>query len=671
MNYDVTTFRPGRTKIEEAIVTLKSVTPRQAGTPRTDGPLIVPLELVVHRLLLRGHDDKDWFDGYVELYGQDHEFTVSAIDDEKRLTVTGNPDLSMLEVSLQEADGDRIASGKIELKEDIVKAIEAEVELGPALVWLRTRQWLPRYLRESLQDLHFINGRASAEVEPVGDAWLTRTHVDIHNLRTAMFYGGLRMRGDLTLDARGAEFSSTQPGFLQLHVPSDRVDEISTVTLDIPTGYKITHATTQQGETNLTGEGTAQVIFSQTDNTNIGAELTAWTLFEWRDGTVELSTLMGREPFVVTAAGARSSFRLTSTSPLLLHGQVDITDARSADWPTEFTGVSIGANWEWNDGAIDIDGSAQWGGSQLANWSLRNNDKHGALNIEVDKPVVEIMSSLQRYLHSYELELEFTEGDVTAELNWTWDKIRYSSGLELSANNLGGRLFGIDIKDGTLQLTSSDLTSSSFKFEASVPAATMANGVDVDALSVRGRWQESFYIDHATMSVLGGKLKVNPVVIDPGKQPQIVELEVTGIELDEILLMVGQQGLEGSGRFDGVIPLRISNAGVAINAGRLRNDTKGRISYNPPGGSAPQLDNIALQALQDFRFEALDVDLDYQTSGDYTVRVRLEGRNPELYDGYPIAFNINLSGALPGLLRASLLTGDFQTEILRQIQQEQ
>lgn len=672
INYDIDTLRPNRTEIDKAIVEFKPSTTRQADKPRTDGALIFPPELVIQRLLLRSQDDTDWFDGYLELHRQGDEFTASAIDDENRVTISGNADLSMLAVSLQQPGGDLVASGNIELEDDTVKAVEADVELGPALIWLRTTPWLPRHFQEILHDLRAIDGRVSAEVMPAGDnLWLARTRVDVRNLNTATFYGGMRMQGDLTLDTRGGEFSLVRPGILQLHVPSDRVTEISTITMDIPAGYKITQSTTPRGETTLTGSGTAQVVFSQTDDTDIGAELIAWSLQEWREATVELSAVVGRGPLPVTAAAARSSFRLTNISPLLLNGNADVTNARVTEWPDELAGISLGADWEWNDGAVDIHGSAQWGGSKLADWSLRNNSKHGVLNIGMNKTVAEVMPSLRRYLHSQALDFEFSEGDINAELTSTWDNIRYSSGLELSVDNVTGRVFGVDIKGGALNLSSADLTTLSFKFEASVPAATLANGVEVDTVSVGGRLQDSLYVDHAMMSVFGGKLKVNPVVIQPGKRPHAIELEVTEIELDEILLMVDQKGLEGNGQLGGTIPVRITDAGVVIDDGRLRNDTKGRIRYNPPGGNVPGLDNIALQALQDFRFQALDVNLDYQTSGDYTIRVRLEGRNPQLYDGYPIAFNINLSGALPGLLRASLLTGDFQTEILKQIQQEQ
>ena len=49
------------------------------------------------------------------------------------------------------------------------------------------------------------------------------------------------------------------------------------------------------------------------------------------------------------------------------------------------------------------------------------------------------------------------------------------------------------------------------------------------------------------------------------------------------------------------------------------------------------------------------------------VVVRLEGNNPALYDGYPVAFNLKINGSLPELFEALFITGDFEEAILKEI----
>lgn len=164
---------------------------------------------------------------------------------------------------------------------------------------------------------------------------------------------------------------------------------------------------------------------------------------------------------------------------------------------------------------------------------------------------------------------------------------------------------------------------------------------------------------------------MNPTFLNFDGKPNDFVLKVREIQLAQLLLMLDQDGLKGDGELSGTIPVRIMREEVEIKNGHLSNNTKGTLSYNFGDKPPQELNNLALQALQDFRYDALDLKLDYESTGDYTIQARLEGRNPQLYDGYPIAFNINLNGSLPGLLKASLITGDFHSEILKQIQREQ
>ena len=278
---------------------------------------------------------------------------------------------------------------------------------------------------------------------------------------------------------------------------------------------------------------------------------------------------------------------------------------------------------------------------------------------------------MQTYLKDHKQDISFSDGSIEAQLNWTWNREFYDNKLKLTATGIDGRLLGLYVRNGSLTVNSSDLVAPSLRIASFIPEITLANEVSVADFNADGRWQDGLYVDHAELSIFGGTVKMNPAFLAFNGTPGTIELEINNIELTEVLQMIGQEGLGGTGRMDGIIPLLIAADGIAIDDGHLKNKTKGTLSYKLGDDTSPQLDNIALQALQDFRYDALDLKLNYKTNGDYTIHSRLEGRNPQLYDGYPIAFNINLTGSLPGLLRASLVTGDFHSEILKQIKQEQ
>jgi len=61
-----------------------------------------------------------------------------------------------------------------------------------------------------------------------------------------------------------------------------------------------------------------------------------------------------------------------------------------------------------------------------------------------------------------------------------------------------------------------------------------------------------------------------------------------------------------------------------------------------------------LQALENFRYETLRLTVDGRTDAEMDVGLHIAGANPDLYDGYPIEFNLNLEGALANVLRSGL-----------------
>ena len=70
--------------------------------------------------------------------------------------------------------------------------------------------------------------------------------------------------------------------------------------------------------------------------------------------------------------------------------------------------------------------------------------------------------------------------------------------------------------------------------------------------------------------------------------------------------------------------------------------------------------NLLLQALENFRYEELRLTIDGRTDGEMDVGLHIAGANPDLYDGYPIEFNLNLEGALANVLRQARASTGYQ-----------
>lgn len=134
-------------------------------------------------------------------------------------------------------------------------------------------------------------------------------------------------------------------------------------------------------------------------------------------------------------------------------------------------------------------------------------------------------------------------------------------------------------------------------------------------------------------------------------------------DLGRLLAFLDIDGLDGTGRVDATLPLVSAPDGLEIAAGAFRALGPGRIRYRTAVPAA----NVGMQALENFEYEMLEGGIDYQADGRYAISIRLLGRNPDLYGGHPIRFQLNLSGDLPALFYSLFVTGDFERAILEQV----
>jgi len=668
--YDLFRLQPKRIDVKKADIAYEPIAVSRESRAGKAG-IALPADVSIDQLHFT-YDRKHEFAGRLEYAGSGENFTLLAHDNLTRLKISSDSSFSAFDIAVDQADETRIAHARIELIDSEPAVFDLSVRLEPALPWLRSFGYVPATFKPYLHEIGSISGniRSSGHRNPSGK-WKVGVDLDLQNFAADVFYANARIRGNLDPLNNDWTFTSTQAGYIRINIPGNQLDDISSITVNLPDGYKINQGFSQINNFELSGSGRAPVNILHMVDTDLNADLTHWTLSNFKEVGIELRDLRAMVPKNVHADRARSNFTVTNTSPLLITGDVKMTGAASDDWMPDMPGVDVNGKWNWNDGSLDIEGDAGWNSSKIGQWSLVSHETSGELLIDFSAPVVDLVRPMKDYLKKNQYDIAFSDGSVEGSFSWTWDNNRYDNHLGLTAVGVHGRILGLEFENGTMKLNTSDLIAPTLMIQGQIPLVRLASDVDVTELSVSGRWQNGFHLDQASMAVLGGTLSIEPVFLDPGKSTYSVALQVDNIGLERVLELVDQDGLTGTGQLNGTIPLRLSESALAIDDGHLINTTKGSISYDPGVESTPQLDNIAMQALRDFRYDLLDATLNYQINGDYGIGARLEGRNPNLYDGYPIAFNINLTGTLPGLLRASILTGDFTEEILREIQNEQ
>jgi len=163
--------------------------------------------------------------------------------------------------------------------------------------------------------------------------------------------------------------------------------------------------------------------------------------------------------------------------------------------------------------------------------------------------------------------------------------------------------------------------------------------------------------------VLGGTISTQPTVIALPFNSIKADLTATALDLTQILALGKLDGLRGDGKLSGTIPLTYQKGTLVLRDAVLTTDGPGQVAYAPAeppafmaeGGQAA----IVGQVFNDFRYKSITLKLNGTFGQDLAMITRLEGMNPNFYSGHPVAFNLNLTGALDSVLRQGMATANL------------
>lgn len=232
--------------------------------------------------------------------------------------------------------------------------------------------------------------------------------------------------------------------------------------------------------------------------------------------------------------------------------------------------------------------------------------------------------------------------DVRGQLGWgsavtsKMDIVVKDVGFDSAVTSVGGL-------NGALALASllPLRTAGSQHFSAKLKVAGLPDG-DVD-LRFTLPGNNRLHIDRAAFALAGGSLEIANITLGQG-QSVAGELLIRGLDLAALLGVIDVDGLSGSGRIDGRIPVRVDETGVAILSGKLGSKGPGVVRYT--GSALPETagESIKLvrQALSDFHYTEMSLTLDRGAGGDGSLLVNLKGANPAVLENHPFVINIKL-----------------------------
>lgn len=188
-------------------------------------------------------------------------------------------------------------------------------------------------------------------------------------------------------------------------------------------------------------------------------------------------------------------------------------------------------------------------------------------------------------------------------------------------------------------------------------ATALQAALPMSDLALRFGYRQGRYVDveEGGLGLAGGRVTIPPTTLDLEARRNTVGLEVADVQLPILFDLIGLNGLSGTGRLAGRIPIAFQDRDVAIVGGRLESQEPGEIRYDPEeppsalqgGGQSVEL---ALAALRNFQYDRLILELDREIGGETQVKLHIAGRNPDFYGGHPVEFNLNLTGKLDRML---------------------
>ena len=166
-------------------------------------------------------------------------------------------------------------------------------------------------------------------------------------------------------------------------------------------------------------------------------------------------------------------------------------------------------------------------------------------------------------------------------------------------------------------------------------------------------------IQDLDLEVAGGHMRTRGTVRTGATVTADADLNVQSIDLAELFRIIGVDGLDGTGRIGGKVPIKVRGEDVTIEAGLLKAEGTGTLRYSGTAlqkqlsGRADTVGTV-MQVLSDFRYEKLSMDLNKAADGTGSILLRMKGNNPAVYDGHPFAFNINIESNFHKLGRIAL-----------------
>lgn len=295
----------------------------------------------------------------------------------------------------------------------------------------------------------------------------------------------------------------------------------------------------------------------------------------------------------------------------------------------------------------------------------------GSLKIEIENQMDQILS-VADYFEIHELEILRGEMRINSELTWVSSKIAHFD-LAFSIKDLDASFLGYTLKGGKANSELSGWPLIVSKNISQFSAETLDIGVELTSLEldifpVVNMAENTLEIEGERLrgSLFGGNIHSENFRLKyvNEKLDGHLELLINRVSLSEILALE-RDDIEGSGYISGSVPVQIKDGKLSIENGVMAAlDPGGIIKYKPAPSVAASIQGnksleLIVNVMSDFRYDSLDVGLNYSPEGIMIAKASLKGSNPGFENGREIHFNLNLEENILTLLKSLRLSNQI------------
>jgi len=510
-------------------------------------------------------------------------------------------------------------------------ALAGRVDVQAAAEWLQHAEFVPAALRSAIASYAVVSGGIRFNAELNGST----------DFQT-------RLRGDVMVrderDAASRRFTS-----LELTSPQ----------------YTLTRS-----GSNWSGTGNGGVALALTADTVLSIEDPTWRL---EDGGLALSA---DTPAYTSPSVRADSLELTTPrfTASRAEGGIRLRGVQPAGWPEDVSPYAIDGDWSWRGGVLQAEGQATGRALPTLEWSADTRGDRGSAEVRLRHEIADLTSTLQVYTQAVARELAVKSGRVGGACRIEWNADGWRTSLDLSAGPLDADLDEMEVRGLSIRAANPEDTLQPLVVSANAPSIKLAAGTVTENFEAKFRLAyPHLHIDEVRTELFDGRFSVRPTSVDLQAEEWVVLVDVHGLSLDKIMALLELETTQLTGEVSGRVRVVLGSDGsVAIDEGELHSTRPGvlKFSMSPQSDTAAELDNIALQALRDFQYDELKATIRYRPDGEYRVKARIVGNNPNVLQGHPIALNPDIEGRLPALFRAFFITGDFSRAIIERLREE-